>query len=170
MMKQMKRLLCVLLCLIMVVGLLPATASAATTKVNQIKLTMETPALGERPATTATGESPSSEFVSIEWFGELDANGCFKANTVYSAKIVMKIKDEYTDRIFTTVEAKNLIINGKSCSNGQVGSEVSADGRTVTLAYILPHMFTESGRRRTSATEPLWVNSCTTVGGWLSSV
>lgn len=147
-MKKLTKLLCLLLCVVMVAGLLPATASAATTKVNQIKLTMETPALGKKPAATATSESPSSEFVSIEWYGALDANGCFKANTVYSAKIVMKIKDEYTDRIFKTIEAKNLIINGTKCSNGQVGSEVSEDGRTVTLAYILPHMFTESGSKK----------------------
>jgi len=111
-MKTLNRVLCVILCFVMLAGMLSAPATAATTNVNQIKLTMEAPALGKKPADTAIGESASSEFVSIEWYGELDDDGCFKANTVYSAKIVMKIKDQYTNRIFKTVEPKNLIING----------------------------------------------------------
>lgn len=147
-MKTLKRILCMILCLVMVVGLLPAIASAATTKVNKITFKMDEPALGKKPASTITVSSSSSfELDSIQWYGDMDANGCFKANTVYAAKIVLKIKDEYTDRVFTSIQEKNLMINGTSYRDYQTDEEISDDGRTMTISYLLPHTFTASGSK-----------------------
>jgi len=149
-MKLFKRILCLVLCLCTVLSLVTVGASAATTKVSKITLKIDEPALGKKPATTATYSSSSSfDLVSIQWNGDMDSNGCFKANTVYSAKIVLKIKDEYKDRVFSTIKENSVVINGKSCSNGQVSSYVSDDQRTLTLAYALPHVFTESGSKKT---------------------
>ncbi len=57
--------------------------------------------MGAKPIASATLFNQSLEVVNVEWVGELDANGCFKANTAYTINITIRIKagqDILTDR------------------------------------------------------------------------
>jgi len=137
-MKKSIRWFSLLLFMLLVVCALPTAASAAT-KINKIDIKMNEPALGKKPADTVTfNGKTSSEFVDIQWYGEFDSKGGFKANEVYSAKIDFKIQDVLKDRVYTTIEPKNMIVNGKKSAYGQVGSEISKDKKSVSICYIFP--------------------------------
>lgn len=159
-MKRTIRGLCLLFFVILVVCALPTAASAATTKVTKLDIKMSEPALGKKPADKVTfNGSTKAEFVDIQWYGEFDSNGGFKANEVYSAKIDFKIQTKQKNSVFTAIEPKNMIVNGKKSANGQVGSEVSADKKSVSICYIFPYYFTESGAKK--SIEYLNMTECT---------
>ena len=110
-----KRILCSLLCLCMVFALLPTTALAADT-VNLVTLTIDAPAAGKTPATTATLQKNASTYVkSIDWAGELDDAGKFQSGKVYTVTIALGIRDG-VDRTFKTTKASLLTINGKEAT------------------------------------------------------
>ena len=148
-MKKSIRWFSLLLFMLLVVCALPTVASAATTKVTKLDIKMSEPALGKKPADKVTfNGSTEAEFVDIQWYGEFDSNGGFKANEVYSAKIDFKIQTKQKNSVFTAIEPKNMIVNGKKSAYGQVGSEVSADKKSVSICYIFPYYFTESGTKK----------------------
>lgn len=66
-------------------------------------ITMDGPAVGEIPASTAHLASTASTYVSsIRWEGALDSNGRFQAGTEYTAYLALRIKDEFKDRKFSS--------------------------------------------------------------------
>lgn len=148
-MKKTIRGLCLLFLMFIVVGLCPADTAAAANKILGLDITMSDPALGEKPADTVTvNGSTGAEFAGIQWYGEFDRNGGFKANEVYSARIDFKIPDTLKDKVFVTIEPENMLINGESGAYGQIGCEKSEDGKRVSICYIFPYYFTESGEKK----------------------
>lgn len=88
----------------------PAYGTGSTLTSNWI--TMDGPAVGERPAATAHLASTASTYVSsIRWEGALDSNGCFQAGTEYTAYLTLRVKDEFKDRKFST-KSFDAYVNG----------------------------------------------------------
>lgn len=74
-------------------------------------ITMDAPAVGEKPAATATLPSTASTYVkSIQWSGALDSNGRFQAGTEYTATITLGVK-EGLSRKFST-KTFDATVNG----------------------------------------------------------
>ena len=118
-MKKIQRLLCLLLAVALASALLPTTALAVTT-VNTIKITMTKPTVGKALPTDAEATTASSYVTSVEWLGETD-NGLMRANTAYSATIMVEIKPG-KDAKYTTGTI-NATVNGGS--TGVVVSRIS---------------------------------------------
>lgn len=88
----------------------PAYGTGTTLTYNWI--TMDGPAVGEKPASTAHLASTASTYVSnIRWEGALDSSGCFQAGTEYTAYLTVRIKDEFKDRKFST-KSFDAYVNG----------------------------------------------------------
>ena len=87
----MKRILGIILSLCMLLCILPANVFAAT-QIGRSDVTVNEPEVGAKPIASATLFNQSLEVVNVEWVGELDANGCFKANTAYTINITIRIK------------------------------------------------------------------------------
>ena len=95
-----KRILRILICLCMAVSLMPQIVLAGTTVTKVTVDQLELPKLGATPDTTAvavvrSNRQPSSNVYvdKIEWDGELDANGCFKAGVEYMVTVTVKTKN-----------------------------------------------------------------------------
>lgn len=147
-----KRMFASLLCLCMVFALLPSTALAADT-VNLVTLTIDAPAVGKTPVTTATLQKNASTYVkSIDWAGDLDDAGKFQSGKVYTVTIALGIRDG-VDRTFKTTKASLLTINGKEATivsetdtelvlsyKFAIGSSAAADTSiaTVDISITLP--------------------------------
>ena len=107
-----KRLISTLLCLCMVLALLPTTALAQD-YVDQVKLTVAEPAVGEMPAETATlPESASTYVKSMEWVGKLDDSGAFQAGIGYTVVFLLGLKAG-VNIPFRVTDEKLLTVNGK---------------------------------------------------------
>lgn len=66
------------------------------------RITMDGPAVGERPASTAhLATTASTHVTNIRWEGQLDSNGRFQAGTEYTAYLTLRVKDEFKDRKFS---------------------------------------------------------------------
>ena len=87
----MKKLLGTVLCLCMLLSILPSNVFAAT-MISKSDITVNAPEAGVAPIAFASVFNQSLEVVNVEWVGELDANGCFKANTAYTINITIRIK------------------------------------------------------------------------------
>ena len=75
----------------MLLSILQANVFAAT-QIGRSDITVNEPEVGAKPIASATLFNQSLEVVNVEWVGELDANGCFKANTAYTINITIRIK------------------------------------------------------------------------------
>ena len=87
----MKRILGIILSLCMLFSILPTNVFAAT-QIGRSAVTVNEPVVGEKPIAFASLYNQSLEVVNVEWVGELDANGCFMANTAYTINITIRIK------------------------------------------------------------------------------
>lgn len=135
-----KGLLSILLCLCMVFTL-PSAALAAGGRVTRITITMDKPAVGKTPATTATVPSADSTYVkSVKWYGEFDEDGKFKPGMKYTVDIVLAVKDGI-DRTIQLNSKSNVTINGEKVTNGSV----DATGKTATIQYYYGPFDTPEG-------------------------
>lgn len=75
----------------MLLSILPANVFAAT-QIGRSDVSVNEPEVGAKPIASATLYNQSLEVANVEWVGELDANGCFKANTAYTINITIRIK------------------------------------------------------------------------------
>ena len=102
------------------------------TTINSLSLTVPTPLTGATPATASQVKTGNSnvDVSKIEWIGELDANGKFKAGVKY--------------KVFVTVQAKSThmfnysiggTINTKSATNRYYTAQVYGE---YALTYIFP--------------------------------
>jgi len=106
----MKRLICLLLSCVMLLGLFATTASAA--KVTKVQLTMEEPAVGAKRSFKATLPSTAStEVVSVSWQASGGESG-FHQGYDYTVTIKVKIKDS-SSNTFGASSKINATINGK---------------------------------------------------------
>ena len=87
----MKKILSAILCLCMFFSILPTNVFAAT-MISKSDITVNAPESGVAPIAFASVFNQSLEVVNVEWVGELDASGCFKANTAYTINITVRIK------------------------------------------------------------------------------
>ena len=125
----MKKLLSTLLCLCMLFSILTVNVSAAT-QVNVFNITIEEPAVGKLPATTASVPSHASTFVTgVKWDGNFNSDGTFMDNNKYTVDITVNILPDL-DKIIKFVE-------GKAKINGNIAKEVStsSDKKSITLRY-----------------------------------
>lgn len=91
-MKKVKRFLTALLCVCLLAGVM-APAASAVTVLTIINLTVDAPAAGKKPATTASVPSTAHSTVKkVEWSGSLDSDGTFKAGESYTVTVTMGIK------------------------------------------------------------------------------
>lgn len=89
----MKRFLTAFLC-VCILACVTAPVAQATTILTIINLTVTAPAVGKTPAaTTASVPSHAHSVVKkLEWSGNFDSNGAFKAGEKYTATVTMGIK------------------------------------------------------------------------------
>ena len=128
-MKKTTRLLCLMLCLVLLIGVLP-TAAYAADYINKITVTVTEPTVGDKPANAKTSSTASTEVIKTEWSGELDENGRFKANEQYTITVTVGIKEEYDEKYFQkSTNAKNYTINGNNAT------VVSHSRSKVVLSY-----------------------------------
>lgn len=85
------------------------------TDLTKARITLEEPAVGAKPAQTATLPSTASTYVkSVTWNGALDSNGCFQAGIEYTAIITLGVKDgldkRFSDKTFDA-EVNGVVID-----------------------------------------------------------
>ncbi len=145
-MKVFTRFLSLVLCIFTLTALLPTTVSADN-HVNYIDVTVDEPKLGQKPATTAklSEDCLSSEFVSVEWYGSFDENGCFKAGQLYRVILTFKIKDGL-DKIFGSLGTDYLTVNGKNLYNS-AHYRTLEDSKQLKIYYDFPFVLDENGKK-----------------------
>lgn len=132
-MKKKKRLISLLLSMVIILALLPTTALAAHTFTASV--TVEEPAVGNKPATTGTAKY--AVVTNVVWSGELDANGCFKAGVAYTVTVTSHIEDSRPNSQFKTDSAIISLHHTKEFT-------LSDDHRTITASYTFPALKTDA--------------------------
>ncbi len=118
------------------------TPEPITTKrsVNYIKaVDIDIPTIGAKPDTTAT-EAQSSELIyydQVEWEGELDANGCFKAGVAYSVKLTAKVFDHYINATFPS-DRFQVGDTQNATVNGEPATVTALSDRQATITFTFP--------------------------------
>lgn len=124
----------------MAVALLPTTALADSTYSYKLHATVTEPVEGQKPSTEATSKNnktigstaiSATIVTGVKWFGELDANGCFKAGVAYTVTVTEQIAPERGSRFIFKSDAS---INGKKATV----ISLSGDARTITASYTFP--------------------------------
>lgn len=70
------------------------------------------PVVGEKPITTGTMPSnASSQINRVEWIGNFDSNGCFKAGESYTIRVHLAIKSGMS-KVFKNSQNSDWKING----------------------------------------------------------
>ena len=94
----------------------PVVGAHAAGSVTKAYVTVTAPKVGERPIMRGTVPSSASTMVTrVEWSGNLDENGCFKAGEAYTVKIHLQIKNGM-DKIFRNYSSAEWKINGKGAT------------------------------------------------------
>ncbi len=124
----MKKLLSTVLCLCMLLSILPSNVFAAT-MISKSDITVNAPEAGVAPIAFASVFNQSLEVVNVEWVGELDGNGCFKANTAYTINITVRIKAGQ-DKYLVNQEG-GFRVNKKKA----VMTSLSGDGQEAVISY-----------------------------------
>lgn len=140
----MKRILGIILSLCMLLCILPANVFAAT-QIGRSDITVNEPEVGAKPIASATLFNQSLEVVNVEWVGELDANGCFKANTAYTINITIRIKagqDKYL------VDNGGFRINRKNATM----TSMSEDKQQAVISFTFNNGASAAGNSATDGT------------------
>lgn len=115
----MKKMLSLLLCLVLIVGILPLSASAAT-EVSSVSLSLDYPEAGKNPPGTATWYGNGYSLYDIEWFDRstnkfLEPGDTIQAGHQYQAVLWVEAHDGY---VFSSVDDNTpgitAYVNGKS--------------------------------------------------------
>ena len=115
----MKRFLSTVLAVIMIISILPANVFASS-PVNIFNITVTEPKAGEKPVYEASVPATASTYVTkTEWSGELDSNGCFKANTAYTVNV--SILGSVMGHIFWII-LRVLVLKPQRSRTSKVGS------------------------------------------------
>ena len=140
----MKRILGIILSLCMLLCILPANVFAAT-QIGRSDVTVNEPEVGAKPIASATLFNQSLEVVNVEWVGELDANGCFKANTAYTINITIRIK---------AGQDKYLVDNGGFRINRRNATmtSMSEDKQQAVISYTFNNGASAAGNTATDGT------------------
>lgn len=147
-MKTIKKLLCLLLCLCTVLGMVTVPASAETNQITKQSFAFEDPVLGKKPLGVEDIWINNTKYVeveSVEWKGELDANGNIKAGVAYFMVIRLKVKAG-VDAGFWVKYYGDISVNGvtQTAFNSR---PIDDDRQGFTLWYRLPYYFKEDGTK-----------------------
>ena len=147
-MKKMKKFLCLLLCLCTVMSLVTVPASAETKKITKQSFAFEDPVLGKKPLGVDDIWINTTKYVeveSVEWKGELDANGNIKAGVHYFMWVRLKIKDG-VDAGFWIQYNNNVTVNGEPILNGNC-LPIDKERQGIILRHRFPFYFKEDGTK-----------------------
>lgn len=111
-MKNLKRIICLILCLCMAVSLTAVQAWAAS-QVNKITVTVTDPYVGDKPGEATTSTTASTEVTDTQWEGELDEDGRFKAGVEYTVTVTIGMKEDVEKYFEKSTNPNNYTINGK---------------------------------------------------------
>lgn len=147
-MKKLKQLLCLLLCLCTVLGMVTVPVSAETYQITKQSFAFEDPVLGKKPLGVDDIWINNTKYVeveSVEWKGELDANGNIKAGVPYFMWVRLKIKDG-VDAGFWIQYYNNVNVNGEPLLNGNC-LPIDKDRQGIILRHRFPFYFKEDGTK-----------------------
>lgn len=126
----MKKLLNLLTGILLLI--IPFVKAHAAGSVSKVYVTVTAPKVGEKPIMRGTVPSSASTMVTkVEWSGDFDENGCFKAGEAYTVKAYISVKSGM-DKVFRNHQASEWKINGKWATFKEVAS---SSGRKCTLEY-----------------------------------
>lgn len=119
-----KRILSAFLCVLLLgCHVLPVAAKEqAPTAINAIFLTVDKPATGKVPATTATLKAGSNGTVNsvvqnITWSGQMDVNGTFMPRVEYTVTFTMGIKPGSNYYFSDRANSLTATVNGKEADD-----------------------------------------------------
>jgi len=128
----------------MSIVLLPAVTLAATYSYTS-SVMVEEPVEGNKPSITGTSNNnkdysnpkmkPATVVSRVEWSGELDANGCFKAGVAYTVTVTEEISEAYrASNIYFCFKDSRALINKKDA----VIVSIADGNRSITVSYTFP--------------------------------
>lgn len=136
----MKKLFTFFFCICLIAVVFTTAAFAAD--ISKATVTIAEPVIGEKPATTATVPETASSYVkSVEWKGNFDENGCFKAGEMYEVHIDLGVK-KGLDKIFVG-NFKDYTVNGYPSGN----LSYVLNTKNVKMECILPYVLDENGNK-----------------------
>ena len=132
----MKKVLCMLLCLCMMISIFTTVPVSAATVLTVYKVTIDEPQIGQPLPQNATLPSTASTYVTnVEWKGNLDENGNAKEGERYTVYVTVRVKDSETNKFI--VESKgNPTVNGKSAGL----KDVTKDNKQGVIYYKFPEL------------------------------
>ena len=123
----MKKILCTILCLCVILSIFPASAFGASA-VSIYNVTVDDPIEGTVPSNTGKMPDHASTYVTnVKWSGNFNANGAFIKGETYTVEVTIRIKDGQDK--YVTFSAKNAKINGNLASK----VSISDDEKSITL-------------------------------------
>ena len=132
----MKKVLCMLLCLCMMIGIFTAIPVSAATILSVYKVTIDEPKIGSPlPVNAVLPQNASTYVTSVEWKGNLDENGNAKEGEKYTVYVTVRVKDTETNKFI--VEQK-----GKPTVNGRGADliNVTKDNKQGVVYYTFPEL------------------------------
>lgn len=131
----MKRILFFFIAIILLFA--PFVTARAISYVTKAYVTVTVPKVGAVPVNKGTVPSSASTYVSkVEWSGNLDENGCFKAGEAYTAKVYLNMKSGM-DKIFRVSPTSEWKINGRTATYKAVQSSA---GKKCILECTFPRI------------------------------
>lgn len=134
---NIKRFFSILLCLCLLCTMLPVTKANAATNISVVRITIEEPAVGAKPATTATVPDDASYYVKEVIWGPTSAK--FEAEKAYQLTVTIAVKDG--------LDAQFVLKNGNSAIDARInGNQAkwyhsnSSFGKVLYVKYTFPAM------------------------------
>lgn len=127
----MKKVLCMLLCLCMMISIFTAIPVSAASSLSRFIATIDEPTVGKPLSYEAKLHGIKSAVVAgVEWAGALDANGNVKAGEKYTVYITVRLVDG-ADKYIAKQAQANLQVNNKDADL----INISEDKRQAVLTY-----------------------------------
>lgn len=132
----MKKVLCMLLCLCMMISIFTAIPASAATILSVYKVTIDEPKIGSPlPVNAVLPQNASTYVTSVEWKGNLDENGNAKEGEKYTVYVTVRVKDTETNKFIVEQKGKPTV-NGK----GADLINVTKDNKQGVVYYTFPEL------------------------------
>lgn len=106
----MKKISCLLVSMMLL--MMASVSVYAAGSITKAYARITAPQVGARPDNNGTMPSTASTYISkVEWLGNFDSNGCFKAGEAYTAKVHLCIKSGM-DKVFRNTSSAEWKVNG----------------------------------------------------------
>ena len=131
-MKKFRKLLGIIICLCMLVGVTSVTSYAAST-VSIYNITVTAPKAGEKPSTYGkVPDTASTTVTNVEWIGNFAADGTFISGEPYTVKVTCSVKPGL-DKVLKYSESK-----AKINENPALFASRTSDMQNIVLQYTFP--------------------------------